>query len=244
MRAGLVRLPGKPGGNIVIDKVEKIKPVLVVGVGPGHEDYLTRAAERAIKSSGAWVGGARALSLADRVAGVLPAPIPFYRIGSDLGGTVKFIVENRDQGVAVLVTGDPGFYSMLGFLRRHFEPGDLEVIPGISSMQLAFARLSRPWQDARLLTLHGRGREAVRAALERALKETEKDGRPLAMLTDPGFGPRSLAQWLVELGRGKLTMTVCRDLSEAGEEIISSTVSEIASGPNPLGAAVVVLDRG
>ncbi len=218
------------------------KRVLVAGVGPGNEDYLTRAAERAIKSSGAWVGGAKALDLASRVAGALPAPVPVFRLGSDLEGAVRFITEHRDRGVAVLVSGDPGFYSILGYLRRHFSPEDLEVIPGISSIQIAFARLARPWQEARLLTLHGRGREAVRAALERALKESEKDGRPLAMLTDPGFGPRSLARWLVELGRGKCQMTVCRHLSEPEEEIITGTVSEIASWPVPLGAAVVVVD--
>lgn len=233
--------------DIVADRPDEVKPVerviQVVGIGPGSEEFLTRAAEKAIMAAGAWVGGARALDLADRVSCGRLGVVPFFKIGSDLGAAAAFIKEHRPAGVVVLVSGDPGFYSILGFLGRHFRPGDLEVIPGVSSVQLAFARLARPWQDARLLTLHGRGREAVRATLERSLKESERDGRPLAILTDPGFEPRSLAQWLAEMGRGKFQMAVCRNLSEAGEEIIRGRVAEIAAWPSPLGGAVVVVDR-
>ena len=54
------------------------------------------------------------------------------------------------------MSGDPGYYSLLDALKRDFPSGLIEVIPGLSAMQLAFARLALPWHEASLLSFHGR----------------------------------------------------------------------------------------
>ena len=72
-------------------------------------------------------------------------------------GSYEFIGENlARQDVVVMVSGDPGYYSLLDALRRGFPQEAIQVIPGISSFQLAFARLALPWHEAELLSFHGR----------------------------------------------------------------------------------------
>ena len=59
--------------------------------------------------------------------------------------------ELHTQDVVVMVSGDPGYYSMLEAVRRNFEDTPIKVIPGLSSIQVAFAKLGMPWQEAELL---------------------------------------------------------------------------------------------
>ncbi len=81
----------------------------------------------------------------------------------------------------LLASGDPLWFGIGRVLLQHFAPGQLRFYPAPSSLQLAFARLGRPWQDASWVSLHGRDPEPLAAALQK---------RPgtLAVLTDPGRG--------------------------------------------------------
>ncbi|MEJ1730690.1 SAM-dependent methyltransferase, partial [Escherichia coli] len=65
------------------------------------------------------------------------------------------------KNVAILSTGDPGFSGVLKPILKLRDDLDLEVIPGISSLQLAAAKLQVPWDEANLLTLHGKGNSDV-----------------------------------------------------------------------------------
>ena len=56
----------------------------------------------------------------------------------------------------MLVSGDPGCFSLAGSVIRRFGLRRCRVLPGISSVQLAFARVGQPWHDAVLVSLHGR----------------------------------------------------------------------------------------
>ena len=72
-----------------------------------------------------------------------------FIIRADMNAVMDFIGrELRTQDVVVMVSGDPGYYSMLDAVRRHFEDKPIKVIPGLSSMQVAFAKLGMPWQEA------------------------------------------------------------------------------------------------
>ena len=81
----------------------------------------------------------------------------------------------------LLASGDPLWFGIGRVLLQHFAPDQLRFHPAPSSLQLAFARLGRPWQDASWVSLHGRDPEPLAAALQK---------RPpaLAVLTDPGRG--------------------------------------------------------
>jgi precorrin-6Y C5,15-methyltransferase (decarboxylating) len=83
--------------------------------------------------------------------------------------------------VVVLASGDPLWFGIGRLLLQAFPAGQLRFHPAPTSLQLAFARIGRPWQDASWLSLHGRDPEPLAAELQR---------RPaaLAVLCDPGAG--------------------------------------------------------
>ncbi len=83
--------------------------------------------------------------------------------------------------VVLLASGDPLWFGIGRLLLQHFGAERLRFHPAPSSLQLAFARLGRPWQDASWISLHGRDPEPLAAALQ-------KRPAALAVLTDPGRG--------------------------------------------------------
>jgi precorrin-6Y C5,15-methyltransferase (decarboxylating) len=58
--------------------------------------------------------------------------------------------------VVVLATGDPLMYGIAGYLAAHLCVDALEVIPNVSTIQLACARLGMPWQEMKLCSVHSR----------------------------------------------------------------------------------------
>lgn len=154
--------------------------IKVVGMGPGNINYLTMEAINAIK-------------YADRV-------IAFGRISNTAKiiveniievNRVDDIIENLDKSVntAILASGDPGFFGIIDYLSRMDIVVD-EVIPGISSFQYMMAKLKKSWQDALLISLHGR--------------EDKLDGviksRLSVILTDKKNNPNFISKRLKELG--------------------------------------------
>ncbi|MCP9786406.1 precorrin-6y C5,15-methyltransferase (decarboxylating) subunit CbiE [Cyanobium sp. N5-Cardenillas] len=85
------------------------------------------------------------------------------------------------QRVVLLASGDPLWFGIGRLLLQHLPAERLRFHPAPTSLQLAFARLGRPWQDASWISLHGRDPEPLAARLQQ---------RPaaLAVLTDPARG--------------------------------------------------------
>lgn len=202
------------------------KPVKVIGIGPGSPDYLLPAALGAVRDCQVVIGSSRALKLFDLTGKRT------HLLTGDLASIIP-VLKNRspDESVGVLVSGDPGFYSLLTYLRRHFKPKELEVIPGISSMQVAFARLGFPWQKAHLLSLHGRTIDNFSSYL--ALRE------PLGLLVDSRATGQDLKTMIEPFGSFKIH--ICRNLTYPDEEIVTVTVQELPQ-VGDFGNAVVVIE--
>ena len=190
--------------------------ILVVGIGPGSREYMLPVAWEAIKSAKVIVGGKRALLT------LAPPATKTRVVDADIEGLLNFIeAESRHDQVVVMVSGDPGFYSLLPALRRRFPRERLQVIPGISSVQLAFARVAEPWQDAGLLSLHGREVSADTLAYQ--------PRRTLSFLTDRLHRPKEIAQRLLQLGWPETTPCWrCESLSYPAERVELSTLAETA----------------
>ncbi|RZS89841.1 precorrin-6Y C5,15-methyltransferase (decarboxylating) [Motilibacter rhizosphaerae] len=109
--------------------------------------------------------------------------------------------------VVVLASGDPGFFGIVRALR---EKGlRLRVFPALSSVALAFARAGLPWDDAVVVSAHGRElRRAVNVCRAR---------RKVAVLTAPGSGPAELAAGLAGVPR---TLLVAERLGSADERVV------------------------
>lgn len=191
--------------------------IVVAGIGPGNPDFVLPAARAAIEGAEVLVGGSRALADFARQGQET------MTIRSDIDAVLAFIRDKLQKAhVVVMVSGDPGYYSLLDALRREFPPQMLIVIPGISSLQMAFARLALPWHEARLASFHGRVPQTEDLAY--------KEGALLGLLTDRTHNSRTIAQRLMELGWPSVAeLYICSRLSYADEQIIYTTLGEAAS---------------
>jgi precorrin-6Y C5,15-methyltransferase (decarboxylating) len=213
----------------MIEEWDKLTfPVTVVGVGPGSREYLLPAAAEAVREADILVGGRNALALFEALGKEQ------QQIGSDLESVLDYIdTARRDRRVAVLLSGDPGFYSLLPRLRQRFGPGGISVIPGISSLQLACARLGIKWDDLAVASVHGRGLEGLTAiaGAERA-----------AVLTEPRHPPAVVCRYLLQQGSGFVQAWALADLGLPGERIANGSL-EVMAGQQGMGNSILILLR-
>ena len=161
--------------------------IIVVGIGPGSPDYILPIASRTIAQAKVLVGSQRALDT------FTTSHIATKVIDKDIKGVLTFISEFLAKSdVVVMVSGDPGFYSLLAALKANFAQSQITVIPGISSMQLAFARISEVWQDAVLISMHGR--QANDVDLQYVAN------KKVGILTDNEHNPSHIARVLINHG--------------------------------------------
>ncbi len=198
--------------------MEKLRnKIIVAGIGPGGEDFITPAALKKIRAAKFLVGGRRALAEFST-----PNQIT-CTITKNLDAAINFIREKILLGeVVVMVSGDPGYYSMLDLLRKNFPPESIEVVPSISAMQLAFAKISMSWYAATLLSFHGRQPE--KSELNFAA------GKVLGLLTDAEFNSATISKILLGCGwAGDSNLTICAKLSYPDEKIIRTTLADAAN---------------
>ena len=188
--------------------------ITVVGIGPGDKDYLPPIAARAIKEAKVLIGSQRAL------ATLAPHGVPAKVIDKNIESLLAYIAATiQTVPVTVLVSGDPGFYSLLPALKARFGSERLTVIPGISSVQLAFARAGEAWQDAMLVSMHGR--------TVRKEQLVFLPGKTVGLLTDNEHNPACIARMLLQGGWPENSYVwLGTRLSYETEEILETTLSE------------------
>ena len=196
--------------------------IYIIGIGPGSSEYLTKKAIDTVKSSDYTVGSTRAIDLFDDV-------------NNKLAFNVKDLLDKLEKGVdlaiegntvSILSTGDPGFSGVLNTVLRiandkNFPKEKIEVIPGISSLQLAAARNHIQWDNANVMTFHGREN------IEDILKVINNGKTTIAL---PSKKVRDMAQFLLDNGVNEnRQVVVCERLSYDDEKIVQSTLKDIAS---------------
>ncbi|MEK5466942.1 precorrin-6y C5,15-methyltransferase (decarboxylating) subunit CbiE [Paenibacillus sp. FSL R7-0210] len=178
--------------------------IYVIGIGEDGAGGLTPDSLSIVNNSEVLLGGERQLNFFGRYRGekiVLQGGLkPF---------TDKLEEVWRERRTVVLASGDPFFFGIAGYLVRRFGPEHVEVIPHYSSVQLAFARLGDSWQDAELISLHGRPIQGLAQRI---------DGRhKIALLTDENNTPAVIAAYLQEFGMVEYEAFVCERLGGAEE---------------------------
>ena len=202
---------------------------IVAGIGPGNVDFITPAALKQIRAAKFLVGGRRALKDFSSTEQTTCA------ITGDLNASLNFIREKISvDNVCIMVSGDPGYYSLLDLLRKNFPPSIIEVIPSISAMQLAFAKISMPWHAATLASFHGRqpAREVLTFAPEKIL----------GLLTDAEFNSASISKLLVDEFNWPQSsaVTICAKLSYPDEKIFTTTL-EVAAEAEAVKHCVLIV---
>lgn len=199
--------------------------IYVVGLGPGCRDYILPAAVRAVKEADLVIGAKRNLeAVAEHCHQTMDLSVGFDTIADCLK-------TNTDQNLAVVVSGDTGFHSMLAFVKRHVDHAWIEVIPGISSLQYLYSRINKSYEQSQWLSLHGR-----RGDLDSYIKRKTAMG----ILTDKAQNNRFIAARFRELGVEEAILYVGERLSYPDEKITRLTVEEALDYvADPLSVVVV-----
>lgn len=140
-------------------------------------------------------------------------------------------VRAAPRPAAVLASGDPGCFGIVRALGEAVGP--VAVVPAISSVAQAFAAAGLSWDDAHVVSAHGREPHRAVAVCRRFAK--------VAVLTAPGFGPAALGAALAGLGK---RLVVAERLGHPDERVTETSAEDAAgrdwADPN----VVVVRDRG
>jgi precorrin-6Y C5,15-methyltransferase (decarboxylating) len=186
----------------------------VVGVGLDGAQGINANSQQLIAAATLLVGSERHLSYFP------DAPADRFRLG-DLSSAIAHLQAHLrtrpTPSVVVLTSGDPLFFGLGRLLLQEFAADDLTFHPHLSSIQLAFNRVKLPWQDAKIISAHGRSLDELIQALQQ--------GTPtLAVLTDPTNTPAAIAQLLAALDLPTLyQIWVCENLGGATERILTTT---------------------
>ena len=193
-------------------------PFSVIGVGPGGRDYLLPIALKTIERADLLMGSPRLLS------GFKDLKKETFTYQSNLNEFLDFIEEfSESRRLAVLVSGDPGYHSLLGAVSRRFPEDSYEVIPGISSFQVAMARRKKPWQEDLVMSCHGKDFIEIGDFVFKALENS----RRVILLTDNKRTPAAIA---AELKNGRVAVKriwLAENLTSPEESFLEKTVDEL-----------------
>lgn len=208
-----------------------MEPVIkVVGTGPGDVRYITPIALEAIGDAQVLIGGRSQLQS-------LGAPYhQQYTIENNLARVVEFIKGQAGKRIVVLASGDSGLYSIGHYLARELGEDRLEFIPGISSVQLMFARLKKPWQDIRFLSLHGRSLDSLDQALS--------GPGVFAVLTGGVNTPQRLAARLLDGGIANQPVALGKNLSYPDELLVNTDLMDLVNDPSDYSNSIMVIFNG
>jgi precorrin-6Y C5,15-methyltransferase (decarboxylating) len=206
-----------------------MKPVRIIGMGMTLEDLTARHLE-IIDQADILVGGKRLLNL------FKDSRARKKVIGKDIDGVVEFVrQEMKNQKVVVLASGDPLFFGIGRRLVEAIGTDNILIYPNISSVSAAFARLKEPWNDVKVISLHGRNNE------DRLLQALEEEDT-IAVFTDPKNNPARLAASLLENQFLNYKICVLEALGSSAEKVNWYTLVE-AAGMKFADPNMVVLKR-
>jgi cobalt-precorrin-7 (C5)-methyltransferase len=195
----------------------------IVGAGPGSPDYVTPIARKIVREAQLVIGAERVLELFREDLRGEKIPLTAKNIKE----TIEYAIRCAKGGmnVVLLSTGDPCFSGLLKTVIKIVGGNlDLDIIPGISSIQACAARLKISWDEAVLVSFHEGADENRKDELLEALRR----GKTAMVLPEPkAFTPREIAKFLIGNGLNGLTpVFICENLTLEGEKIIETTLEE------------------
>ena len=195
--------------------------VYLVGIGMGNPETLTVAGQAAIRRSQLLVGARRMLDAVRPVLGDATVPRMVEAVRAD---DILEALRGSDAACAcVLFSGDVGFYSGANLLyQRLSEVQGLEVeaMPGVSSLSYLCARLQTPWQDAHVVSVHGRAGNVAGAV---------QAHRKTFVLTGGQAKAQDVCADLVARGLGDVRVSAGERLSYPEERVVSGSAEELAA---------------
>lgn len=206
-----------------------MKAVTVIGIGDDGCVGLSSKAMGAVVKAQVLAGGLRHLDFFPQFEG---ERIIFK---DEIGKAIDRIAElAHENSVCVLASGDPLFYGIGSLISKKVGATHVDFIPAPSSIQSAFAKVGLKWDDAHVITLHGKAIDGLVVRLQNHSK--------VACLTDSVNQPQLIAQHMREFGEVDWTAHVCENLGGSNERVRTFTLLELCemNGFSPLNVVILV----
>jgi len=229
-------------------EIKDPNPCRVIGVLDDGVASLNATALAYLRNADVVIGGARTLALLERE----------FKTGAmrhDLTGKLKDVPEwvraarADNLTCVVLATGDPLCHGIAPYLAQHLCVQALDILPNLSTLQLACARIGLAWQDARIVSVHAKDagewqRGAVPSHGLYALAQAVRQHSRLLVLTSPDNSPDSIARLLVAEGLGDdFLMAVAENLLQPEERVLAELTPQQAAEMRFAALNVVLLWR-
>jgi precorrin-6Y C5,15-methyltransferase (decarboxylating) len=188
--------------------------VHIVGIGDDGVEGMTAQARRLVEAADVLVGP-------ESCATLVPAAIRGRLVSAaNLEELVERIEAAGAKRVVVLASGDPLFYGTARYVCSKLGKDRFEVVPHVSSMQLAFARVKESWEDAFLANLSGQSIERV---IDR-VRSSETAG----LFTSDQWPATAVARALLDEGIDYFQAYVCENLGSPDERVTQGSLADIA----------------
>jgi precorrin-6Y C5,15-methyltransferase (decarboxylating) len=196
-----------------------VTPIQVVGIGLDGAAGLTPTVREMVHQASVLVGSDRHLAYFP------PAELTCDRwpLG-DLGALAErlqtWLAAETGKTLVVLASGDPLFFGLGRWLLAVCPPEALTFHPHPSAVQLAFSRVKLPWQEATVVSLHGR-------QSDRLIQALKQGADPIAVLTDGVNTPGAIARLVQDLALPQThRLWVCENLGGAAERVQVFTLED------------------
>ncbi len=202
------------------------REISIIGCGMGSKESMTEKALENLKS-------AQLLFGPERLVKTLAKQGQRVCCGYRTQELLSVIQTSKEEKIAVLVSGDSGFYSaapayanLLAGLSEQFT---LRICPGISSLSYLAARTAQSWGDAQIYSLHGRAQNYYASLCA---------GEKFVLLGGEGF--TEVLKELCMLGFGDSTVWIGECFGSPEERVRCGSAAELADAvTDPLSLLLV-----
>ena len=185
--------------------------ITIAGAGTGSDSHLTPEVKDAINDSDV-------IFASSRFQNLIPSHKTFHAL-TNFSQAFDLIASIRDSKVLILVSGDPGIYSLLPLVKKRFPHEKINVLPGISSLQIICAHACEKWNDAKILSGHGR-----ELSSGKFLNAVERN-RVTILFCDKVISPKWACEKLAELV-GNIEVVIGENLGSSDERILTGKPEE------------------
>lgn len=200
----------------------------IVGIGPGTSGYFMPAARDKMRAAHTVIAAKRILPMLVEACGETDASfVPMGKI-RDTFLQIDALLK-KEKNVVLTVSGDPLMYSLYKTICNDAVSADwdMEILPGVGSLQMLGAAFGETMEDALLLSVHGRSKSAGSIAL--SVTENEK----VFFLCSKEQGPAWLSKIMLQYGLNDVTVFAGANLSYEDEMLIRGTPEEMAQKEFP-----------
>jgi precorrin-6Y C5,15-methyltransferase (decarboxylating) len=190
-----------------------MEKVFIIGIGDDGLEGVTSSARQLIQRAKLLIGPEHTLRLVPAQGGERLA------VGANLEALVERLASATQGPIVMLASGDPLFYGVARYLCDRLGKDRFEVVPHVSSMQLAFARVKESWEEAYLTNLANHSLESV---LEK-IRVAEKVG----LFTTEVASPAKICRALLDHRIDYFTAYVCENLGSPDERVTHGELADL-----------------